>query len=149
MLATNITYRLIPHSDLTSLHYQKELTNFLFTALEQYTDPLEDIELCLQYILDKNKGGEVIIAEDHQNKLLGIVFLTRTRMETFVPQYLLVYIAVSAQARGQGIGRGLINFIKQNIKAPIALHVEHDNPAKNLYEKLGFTNKYTEMRWYP
>jgi ribosomal protein S18 acetylase RimI-like enzyme len=28
----------------------------------------------------------------------------------------------------------------------IALHVEPDNPAKGLYEKLGFTNKYLEMR---
>jgi ribosomal protein S18 acetylase RimI-like enzyme len=28
----------------------------------------------------------------------------------------------------------------------IALHVEPDNPARILYEKLGFTNKYLEMR---
>ena len=28
----------------------------------------------------------------------------------------------------------------------IALHVEPNNPAKGLYEKLGFTNKYLEMR---
>jgi ribosomal-protein-alanine N-acetyltransferase len=28
----------------------------------------------------------------------------------------------------------------------IALHVEPNNPAKILYEKLGFTNKYLEMR---
>jgi len=29
----------------------------------------------------------------------------------------------------------------------IALHVEPNNPAKGLYEKLGFTNKYLEMRY--
>jgi ribosomal protein S18 acetylase RimI-like enzyme len=28
----------------------------------------------------------------------------------------------------------------------IALHVEPENPAKFLYEKFGFTNKYLEMR---
>ncbi len=29
----------------------------------------------------------------------------------------------------------------------IALHVEPDNPARFLYEKYGFTNKYLEMRY--
>ena len=28
----------------------------------------------------------------------------------------------------------------------IALHVEPDNPARFLYEKMGFTSKYVEMR---
>jgi ribosomal protein S18 acetylase RimI-like enzyme len=28
----------------------------------------------------------------------------------------------------------------------IALHVEKDNPARFLYEKVGFTNPYLEMR---
>ncbi|MDX5426634.1 MAG: GNAT family N-acetyltransferase, partial [Bacteroidota bacterium] len=29
----------------------------------------------------------------------------------------------------------------------VALHVEPDNPAKYLYENIGFTNKYLEMRY--
>ena len=29
----------------------------------------------------------------------------------------------------------------------IALHVEADNPAKFLYENVGFNNKYLEMRY--
>ena len=34
----------------------------------------------------------------------------------------------------------------KNTKGGIALHVEPNNPARFLYEKLGFTNKYLEMR---
>ncbi len=29
----------------------------------------------------------------------------------------------------------------------IALHVEPNNPARFLYEKIGFTSKYLEMRY--
>ncbi|MDK2978441.1 MAG: hypothetical protein PWP52_1155, partial [Bacteroidales bacterium] len=28
----------------------------------------------------------------------------------------------------------------------VKLHVEYDNPAKRLYERLGMTTKYAEMR---
>ncbi len=29
----------------------------------------------------------------------------------------------------------------------VKLHVEYDNPAKRLYERLGMTSKYAEMRF--
>jgi len=36
----------------------------------------------------------------------------------------------------------------ETAKGNVALHVEPNNPAKILYEKLGFTNKYLEMRYH-
>jgi ribosomal protein S18 acetylase RimI-like enzyme len=32
-------------------------------------------------------------------------------------------------------------------KGSIALHVDPENPARFLYEKLGFSSKYIEMRY--
>jgi len=29
----------------------------------------------------------------------------------------------------------------------VKLHVEYDNPAKRLYERIGFKNKYADMRF--
>ena len=29
------------------------------------------------------------------------------------------------------------------------LHVEPDNPARRLYERIGFSSKYVDMRWSP
>ncbi|MDD2332054.1 MAG: GNAT family N-acetyltransferase, partial [Candidatus Cloacimonetes bacterium] len=59
-------------------------------------------------------------------------------MEEFVPEYLLVYIAVDKDKRGIGLGAELINKAFELCDASIALHVEYDNPARRLYERLGF-----------
>ncbi len=149
MLATNISYKKLSRIEIGNPNYQEQLVQFLFKSLEQYSDPVEDIRACLDYIIHPEKGGYVFVAHDERQDLKGVVFLTKTKMELFVPEYLLVYIATDKEMRGNGIGRNLIDLVRTSVKAPIALHVEHDNPAKKLYEKMGFTSKYAEMRWYP
>lgn len=67
-------------------------------------------------------------------------------MEGYIPEHILVYIQVNKSHRGIGIGKKIINFIKENCAGDISLHVEMDNPAKNLYKKLGFKIEYLEMR---
>ncbi|MDD2413380.1 MAG: GNAT family N-acetyltransferase, partial [Bacteroidales bacterium] len=64
----------------------------------------------------------------------------------FIPENILVYIAVDGQYRGKGFGAEIIKEAIKNTKGNIKLHVEYDNPAKRLYERLGFTSKYAEMR---
>jgi [ribosomal protein S18]-alanine N-acetyltransferase len=147
--ATNISYKTVTRDQLQDLTYQNNLVKFLFNSLEQYRDPEQDIKACLDYILDDKHGGYVFVAEDEKKNLKGVVFLANTNMKLFVPEYLLVYIATDKNERGKGIGKNLMLHATSVAKAPVALHVEHDNPAKKLYEKIGFTNKYTEMRWYP
>ncbi len=149
MLATNITYKKLSRSELCNPAYQDQLVKFLYHSLEQYRDPEEDIRACLDYIIHPDKGGYVFVALDEKQVIKGVVFLTRTNMQSFVPDYLLVYIATDKNERGKGIGLQLITLVKDSVKAPIALHVEYDNPAKKLYERIGFSSKYAEMRWYP
>lgn len=149
MLATNITYKKLSHFELCNPAYQDQLVKFLYHSLEQYRDPEEDIRACLEYIIHPDKGGYVFVALDEKQVIKGAVFLTRTNMQSFVPDYLLVYIATDKNERGKGIGLQLITLVKDSVKAPIALHVEYDNPAKKLYERIGFSSKYAEMRWYP
>ena len=68
-------------------------------------------------------------------------------MKGYIPENILVYIATHKEYRGQGIGKQLMMAAIEQVYGDIALHVEPDNPAKKLYEKLGFTNKYLEMRF--
>jgi GNAT superfamily N-acetyltransferase len=149
LLATNTFYRNISHIELLNPSYQQQLISFLFDSLQEYRDPETDIRACLEYIIHPDKGGHIFVAENEKKEILGVVFLANTHMGQFVPEYLLVYIATSPHYRGQGIGYQLIEKIQQFLNAPIALHVEYDNPAVKLYDKLGFTSKYKEMRWYP
>ena len=67
-------------------------------------------------------------------------------MSGYIPENILVYIATDKNSRGKGLGKILMAKTIDITQGDIALHVEADNPAKHLYEKMGFTNPYLEMR---
>jgi ribosomal-protein-alanine N-acetyltransferase len=121
------------------------VAQFLFTHLEEYGDKVEDILKCTDYVMNPEKGGNIVVGID-DNKIVGVVILTNTGMKDFIPENILVYIAVDNSQRGKGYGKKLMQKAISIAEGNIALHVEPDNPAKGLYEKLGFTNKYLEMR---
>ena len=84
--------------------------------------------------------------ERHSSPCFSAVSPGAISMEGYIPEHVLVYIQVNKSNRGIGIGKKMINFIKENCDGDIALHVEKDNPAVHLYKRLGFKIKYYEMR---
>lgn len=126
---------------------KNEIADFLVLHLGKYGDPKEDIMKCLDYALDQGMqaGGFVIMAREN-NRIVGALVMNKTGMSGYIPENILVYIAVDAALRGKGIGGQLMDLAVKMANGGIALHVEADNPARKLYERLGFTNKYLEMR---
>ena len=129
-----------------------KINDFLFKHLEQYGDPKADIRKAMNYSLSKEqgKGGYIFYAtenEEGSEKIVGATVINQTGMEDYIPENILVYIAVDGSQRGKGIGKKIMEEALSSVKGSVALHVEPDNPAKKLYERLGFTNKYLEMRW--
>jgi [ribosomal protein S18]-alanine N-acetyltransferase len=126
---------------------QPDVVDFLFKALEQYGDAKHHIQACMDYVysVDAGHGGEVFVAYQ-KHHLLGAVIVNRTGMSGFIPENILVYIAVDPSTRGLGIGKRLMDLAIEQTPGDIALHMEPDNPARRLYERLGFTSKYIEMR---
>lgn len=126
---------------------QEELVEFLYNHLDQYRDDRHSIASAIDYALssEPNKGGYVITARN-QGSMVGAVVLNLTHMEGYHPENYLVYIAVDGSMRGKGLGKDLLQKASNVTDGGIALHVEPDNPARQLYEKAGFTNKYLEYR---
>ncbi|MGQ1908445.1 GNAT family N-acetyltransferase [Marinifilum sp. RC60d5] len=130
-------------------NYQREeIVDFLYKNLEEYGDEKQDIDKAVAYALKEraSMGGFVLEAKK-ANETVGVVVVNRTGMEGYIPENILVYIATHKRCRGQGIGKHLMQKTIKLSKGDIALHVEPENPARNLYEKLGFENKYFEMRY--
>lgn len=142
-----ITFDTLSVIDSATYLQKNEIADFLVLHLGKYGDPKEDIMKCLDYALDQGlqAGGFVIMARENQ-VIVGAVVMNKTGMSSYIPENILVYIAVDAEMRGKGIGGQLMDRAVKMANGGIALHVEADNPARKLYERLGFTNKYLEMR---
>lgn len=140
----------IYNSNIKPNEVEKEkMVNFLYTHLGEYGDPKKHILKCLDYAigdLATQNGGFALAIKNSEDQILGATIINETGMSGYIPENILVYIAVNKDSRGQGIGKQLMQKAIELTEGDIALHVEPDNPAKKLYEKLGFTNKYLEMR---
>lgn len=125
-----------------------ELIKFLFEQLENFGDAKEDIEKAMNYALHESQSfGGFILESLHENKTSGVVVVNQTGMDGYIPENILVYIATHKDLRGKGIGKNLMLKAMETAKGDIALHVEPNNPARFLYEKIGFKSKYLEMRF--
>lgn len=130
------------------LYDKKIIVDFLYQHLDEYGDEKEAITKCVDYALNANShpGGLILSAWD-EDKIVGATVINKTGMEEYIPENILVYIAIHKDYRGNGMGKKLMEMVFKEANGDIALHVDSDNPAKFLYEKLGFENKYLEMRW--
>ncbi|MCO5259758.1 MAG: GNAT family N-acetyltransferase [Crocinitomicaceae bacterium] len=142
-----IQYKTYKNGETLSTETENQILSFLFKHLDQYGDAKQDIQKAIDYVLKRKgrQGGLLLTATDEQ-KIIGAVVINQTGMEGYIPENILVYIATHNQYRGKGVGKKLMQLAVEQTEGNIALHVEPDNPAKKLYEKLGFTNKYLEMR---
>jgi len=134
-----------PQTGKHSIYNDNKIVNFLYEHLDQYGDAKEAIQKCIDYVFTPNKGGLILLAIEN-NEIVGATIINKTGMSGYIPENILVYIAVNKNQRGKGVGKQIMQKAIENTDGDIALHVEKDNPAKFLYEKMGFTNPYLEMR---
>ena len=120
-----------------------DLASFLHEHLEEYGDEKSAIQKAIDYVFQS--GGRVVIARD-DDQIMGAVVINATGMSDYIPENILVYIAIHRDFRGKGLGKSLMKEALNDLVGDVALHVEANNPAIHLYKSLGFTNPYLEMR---
>ncbi len=135
--------------DLPAWITRDQLVQFLHESLKPYEDAVPDIERALDYVfkVDGGRGGFILIGEIDQ-KPVGALVMLHTGMKGYIPEDILLFVAVDPSTRGQGLGRKIIDKALSLCPGDVKLHVEYDNPAKRLYERIGFTTKYAEMRYH-
>ncbi|OPL17786.1 MAG: hypothetical protein AVO35_08520 [Candidatus Aegiribacteria sp. MLS_C] len=134
--------------DLRQFTSLNELSEFLHSSLIPFEDPVDQIRDGLEYAFSNaaGEGGFVLLARE-EGETVGALVMLRTGMEGYVPPNLLLYVAVRPDRRGRGVGGRLIEESLKRCGGDVKLHVEYDNPAKRLYERLGFESRYAEMRY--
>ncbi|OGU56085.1 MAG: GNAT family N-acetyltransferase [Ignavibacteria bacterium GWF2_33_9] len=126
---------------------KSEVINFLYDHLDQYGDAKNHIKKAVDYSVQdiESDGGFTLIAKEN-NEIQCAVVINRTGMGGYIPENILVYIATHKNQRGKGVGKKVMQEALNHADGDVALHVEANNPARFLYQKLGFTNPYLEMR---
>lgn len=143
-----IEFTFIDNEESDSVPFSREeIADFLFEHLDQYGDAREHILSSIAYAYGEEEGqdGFVHLAYE-EDEIVGAVIINDTNMGGYIPEHILVYIAVHGDYRGRGVGSRMMERVIDRTEGDIALHVEPDNPARHLYDKYNFTNKYLEMR---
>lgn len=134
-------------ADLPESARRPELIRFFHECMKPYEDRPEDVARALDYAFSERpgEGGFLVLGRRGKEIVSGLVML-RTGMGGYVPENLLLFVATRPELRGQGIGRRICERALAECRGAVKLHVEHENPAKRLYERLGFRSRYAEMR---
>jgi ribosomal protein S18 acetylase RimI-like enzyme len=148
-MAEELEFTKVEHeNDLPSWLSREDLVNFLHEKMKPYQDTTVDVDRAMDYVFDKTKysGGFTMLAH-YGERLAGACVMPRSGMTGYIPENVLLFVCIDPDLRGRGLGRKLIERSIEECEGNVKLHVEYDNPAKRLYERIGFTNKYAEMRY--
>lgn len=123
------------------------ISKFLFEYSGEARDTESAIRKSILYAAKEipGLGGYVFIME-HNNDILGAIVVNRTGMNEYIPENILVYIAVKTAYREKGIAKALIEHTIKYCDGDISTHIHKDNPVVELFEKQGFKPRNIEMR---
>ncbi|CAH8295030.1 ribosomal protein S18 acetylase RimI-like enzyme [Mariniflexile fucanivorans] len=130
-----------------SINDINRITNFLFEYSDEARDTKSAIRKSLLYAAKEIPGlGGYVFVMEYKNEIIGATVVNKTGMNEYIPENILVYIAVETSFREKGIAKALIAHTIAYCDGDISKHINKDNPAIKLFEKQGFKTRNIEMR---
>ncbi len=140
--------KIIDEKELNNEMSREKFVDFLYEHLDKFGDTKSAISKSIDYAFGKDgKPGGFLLSAYYDGELCGELVINKTGMSEYIPENILVYIAVNNKFRNKGIGKKIVQKAIEEANGDVKLHVEYENPAKRLYERIGFTTKYAEMRY--
>jgi len=123
------------------------LTNFLYEHSGLFRDSKSAIRKAILYAIKDiaGLGGYVFVIQKH-HEILGVSVVNKTGMNEYIPENILVYIAVNKKYREKGVAKNLIEYIIKYCKGDISLFINKDNDVLKFFEANGFKERNIEMR---
>jgi len=122
-------------------------------------EPLGWDESQLQAFLKMQYRAQTISYPKADNRIISLDAnpIGRLLVERREAEWCLVDIALLRENRNTGVGTSVIRDLLHEAataEKPLRLHVLNSNPARRLYERLGFANTggdsiYLQMTWFP
>ncbi len=124
---------------------QEAIDNLVKSVQEfmgEFRDPEEQ---CREAVIKCSRNGIALEAVLNDQRV-GIVVLIQMPFEQFQPLYHLAYIATKASARGQGVGKKLLEQVIVETNGSVSLHVGVGNQrAIQLYRRMHWKTVYLRM----
>ena len=129
-----------PHEKVKVVHF---LCGQRSDATRQHA--LEAVEYALKL---KPSFGGFVLAAKKDGQLAGVIVANRTGMEGSNPKNLFVFVVLDKLLeQDEAQARCMLQRALQHADGDVAMHIEPDNPALQLYQKLGFQAQYLELRF--
>jgi ribosomal protein S18 acetylase RimI-like enzyme len=126
-------------------------------ALLAYDSNLQETFIAMQYNAQTWQYNMSYPQAAHSLILWNDLPIGRLLVDKGLKEFTLVDIALLPEHRGSGIGTHLLQDLLReatDARTSVKLNVWHSNPAKRLYERMGFSTTqedgvYCEMKWTP
>lgn len=108
----------------------------------------KDIQEAVEYaVKHKPSFGGFIFMAHVDRKIIAVIVANKTGMEGYNPKIIFIYVTLhKSHRRRQKVVRELLKKAIRYADGDIALHVEPNNPALKLYQRLGFQSNLLELR---